>query len=307
MEMTSTNSNNNNNNSNNPALVISGPSGVGKSTLLKSLFNKYPSSFGFSVSHTTRSPRPGEEDGKAYHFVTREQFLELVAENAFIENTEFSGNLYGTSFETICVLDVEMTGVKSIKNTALKAIFIFIRPPSIEDLEKRLRGRGTETEESLQKRLGAAKAELEYAESGAHDKIIVNHLEDQAFIALDEFVVSTWNSVLSTEATPPTETPANEKSIEESTATADVTTPAPNAQPVEENPAPDVQPVAEDVRSAEAPVTPVVDAPTVEAPVVEAPVPESKTVEAPAETAAPADPEIKPAATQKKSKACHII
>ncbi|KAI8608872.1 P-loop containing nucleoside triphosphate hydrolase protein [Chytriomyces sp. MP71] len=172
-------------------LVISGPSGVGKSTLLKRLFAKYPNAFGFSVSHTTRGPRPGEVDGVAYNFVTRERFHELLAENAFIENTEFSGNLYGTSFETvkkvqdqgkICVLDVEMAGVKAIKNTILGAKFVFVRPPSIQDLETRLRGRGTETEESLAKRLGAAQGEMDFADTGVHDKIIINgESEDAAF------------------------------------------------------------------------------------------------------------------------------
>ncbi|KAJ3134862.1 hypothetical protein HK100_003257 [Physocladia obscura] len=172
-------------------LVISGPSGVGKSTLLKRLFDKYPTSFGFSVSHTTRGPRPGEEDGKAYYFVTREKFDELVAANAFIEHTTFSSNSYGTSFETvqkvqdegkICVLDVEMKGVQAIKNTTLNAKYIFISPANIAALEMRLRGRGTETEESIQKRVNSAAAEIAYAETGAHNKIIVNgDSEDKAF------------------------------------------------------------------------------------------------------------------------------
>ncbi|KAJ3200161.1 hypothetical protein HDU83_003670 [Entophlyctis luteolus] len=202
-------------------LVVSGPSGVhlprthssvpssgaqGKSTLLRRLFDKYPSAFGFSVSHTTRSPRPGEEDGKAYYFVTRDAFDALVAANAFIEHTTFSSNSYGTSFDTvrrvqeagrICVLDVEMKGVQAIKNTSLNAKFVFIRPPSIADLEKRLRGRGTETEESLAKRIGSAAAEIAYAETGAHDKIVVNgESEDAAFAELDEYVRSTWPQVL---------------------------------------------------------------------------------------------------------------
>ncbi|KAJ3026099.1 UNVERIFIED_CONTAM: hypothetical protein HDU68_006208 [Siphonaria sp. JEL0065] len=188
-----------------PPLVISGPSGVGKSTLLKRLFAKYPSAFGFSVSHTTRGPRPGEENGKAYHFVTKDAFAELLTQNAFIEHTEFSGNNYGTSFATvksvqdqgrICVLDVEMRGVQAIKKTDLGAKFIFIRPPSIQDLEKRLRGRGTETEESLAKRLGAAQSEIDYAETGAHDKIVINgESEEEAFKDLETFVLATWPQV----------------------------------------------------------------------------------------------------------------
>ncbi|KAJ3564104.1 hypothetical protein NP233_g8519 [Leucocoprinus birnbaumii] len=97
-------------------LVLSGPSGVGKSTLLARLFAKYPDSFGFSVSHTTRPPRPGEVDGTHYHFVSHDDFKGLIADGAFIEHAEFSGNFYGTSFATVrgiqaqgkrCILDIE--------------------------------------------------------------------------------------------------------------------------------------------------------------------------------------------------------
>jgi guanylate kinase len=127
-------------------LVISGPSGVGKSTLLDKLFKKYPKAFGFSCSHTTRKPRPGEVDHVNYHFCTRPEFDKLVAEKAFIEHAEFSGNCYGTSKMAVehvqkqgkvCVLDVELNGIKSIKKLAIPAKFIFISPPSVQDLEKR--------------------------------------------------------------------------------------------------------------------------------------------------------------------------
>ena len=99
-------------------IVISGPSGSGKSTLLKRLFDAYPDRFGFSVSHTTRAPRPGEEHGKAYFFTDRESFLKLVDEGGFIEHAQFGSNLYGTSVEAVkkvrdeggrcCILDIEM-------------------------------------------------------------------------------------------------------------------------------------------------------------------------------------------------------
>ncbi|KAL1990706.1 hypothetical protein VTN49DRAFT_6545 [Thermomyces lanuginosus] len=180
-------------------IVISGPSGTGKSTLLKRLFAEFPDKFGFSVSHTTRAPRAGEQDGREYHFVSRETFLSLVAENGFIEHAEFSGNFYGTSVaavkaiaeqQRICILDIEMEGVKQVKRTDLNARFVFIAPPSLEELERRLRGRGTETEESVQRRLAQAKKELEFAkEPGVHDRVIVNDDLERAYQELRDWVV----------------------------------------------------------------------------------------------------------------------
>jgi hypothetical protein len=101
----------------NRPIVVSGPSGAGKSTLLKRLFAEYPDRFGFSISHTTRGPRAGEENGREYHFVSREDFTKLVEANGFIENAQFGSNLYGTSVQAvkdvrdrgrICILDIEM-------------------------------------------------------------------------------------------------------------------------------------------------------------------------------------------------------
>jgi len=139
----------------------------------------------------------------SYYFVTREEFLKLIDENAFIEHAEFSGNMYGTTLKAvrsvgesgkICVLDIDQQGVRSIKKTDLNPIFVFIKPPSLEILEKRLRDRNTETEESLQKRLGAAKAELEYGETpGVHDIIIVNNDLDEAFVELENFLKSKYD------------------------------------------------------------------------------------------------------------------
>ncbi|CAG8463139.1 5204_t:CDS:2 [Diversispora eburnea] len=171
-------------------IVVSGPSGSGKSTLLKRLFQDYPDKFGFSVSHTTRSPRPGEIDNVHYHFVTREKFKELIEKNYFLEYTEFSNNLYGTSIAAVkevaqqgkfCILDIELEGVKLVKKTDLNARFVFIAPPSLEVLEKRLRDRGTESEDAIQARLDAAKKELAYAaEEGSHDLIVVNDNLDKS-------------------------------------------------------------------------------------------------------------------------------
>ncbi|KAK4454161.1 P-loop containing nucleoside triphosphate hydrolase protein [Podospora aff. communis PSN243] len=179
-------------------LVISGPSGVGKGTLYGLLFERNPDTFVLSVSHTTRGPRPGEEDGVHYHFVTKEAFLALKEKGGFVESAQFGGNFYGTSKQTIeeqsakgkiVVLDIEMEGVKQIKATGFPARYVFIAPPSEEVLEKRLRGRGTDKEESILKRLAQAKLELEFAKTpGVHDKIIVNNDLEEAYKELVDFV-----------------------------------------------------------------------------------------------------------------------
>lgn len=179
-------------------IVISGPSGTGKSTLLKKLFAEYPGKFGFSVSNTTRKPRPGEVDGKDYNFSTVDDFKQLIDEEKFIEWAQFSGNYYGTTIKAvkdvaeqgkICLLDIDMQGVQSVKKTDLNARYLFVSPPSIEELRVRLTGRGTETDESLEKRIAAAAAEMEYAESGAHDHIIVNDDLEKAYIEFKKFIL----------------------------------------------------------------------------------------------------------------------
>lgn len=163
-------------------LVISGPSGVGKGTLINLLSARHPDVFTLSVSHTTRQPRAGEAHGVHYHFVERDEFEALIARDGFIEHAEFGGNRYGTSKQTIrdqsgagkvVVLDIEMEGVKQIKKSDIEARFVFVAPPSEEELEKRLRGRGTEKEDSVLKRLKQAKLELEFSKTpGVHDLIV---------------------------------------------------------------------------------------------------------------------------------------
>jgi len=179
-------------------IVISGPSGVGKGTLYNRLFEQHPNCFTLSVSHTTRQPRQGESDGVHYHFIDRPEFLAKIEKDDFVEHAEFGGNCYGTSKETIetqsakgqvVLLDIEMEGVKQVKKTDIDARYIFIAPPNMAELESRLRGRGTETEEKIQKRLAQAKKELEYSTTpGVHDIIIVNDDLDAAYKKLEDFV-----------------------------------------------------------------------------------------------------------------------
>lgn len=181
-------------------IVISGPSGTGKSTLLKRLMKEYPDTFGFSISNTTRSPRPGEKDGIDYYFVSVDKFKDMIKNKEFIEWAQFSGNYYGTSIAAVkhvseslkrtCILDIDMQGVKSVKDTDLNARYLFLSPPSIKELKKRLEGRGTETPESVAKRVAAAAAEMEYADTGAHDKTIVNDDLEKTYKEFKDFIFS---------------------------------------------------------------------------------------------------------------------
>ncbi len=181
-------------------LVLCGPSGSGKSTIMKKLTDEFPTSFGFSVSHTTRKPREGEQEGVHYHYVSREEMQRAIDAGEFVENAEFSFNMYGTSRKAvstvleagkICILDIEIEGVKQIKKCAeLDPLYVFIKPPSMEELEKRLRERNTETDATLQKRLKTARDELEYGEQpGNFDIVIVNDDLERAYQKLREFML----------------------------------------------------------------------------------------------------------------------
>lgn len=152
------------------------------------------------MSHTTRAPRAGEVDGVNYFFVDRPAFANLIAEGGFVEHATFGGNQYGTSKQTIqdqtakglvVLLDIEMDGVKQMRaNPTINARYVFIKPPTFDALEKRLRGRGSEKAEDIQKRLAQAKNEIEYSDTpGVHDKIIVNDDLQKAYQELEEFVL----------------------------------------------------------------------------------------------------------------------
>ncbi|TGZ85693.1 guanylate kinase [Ascodesmis nigricans] len=181
-----------------PVIVISGPSGAGKSTLLKRLFTAHPNTFGFSVSHTTRPPRPTERPGIDYHFTTAPHFHTLKSQNAFIEHATFAAHSYGTSRSAIqsvldsgrvCVLDIELEGVKQVKQTEIEARFVFVAPPSLAELERRLRARGTEGEEAVRRRLESAGREMEWAEKGGHDKVVVNDEVERAYEELEGWIM----------------------------------------------------------------------------------------------------------------------
>lgn len=167
-------------------LVLTAPSGGGKSAALKKLLALDPK-LGYSVSYTSRPPRGNEVDGKNYHFVTRAKFEELAAAGAFYEHAEVHGNLYGTSAETIdralaegrdIAMDVDVQGGLNIKRRQPLAVLVFLMPPSMEVLEKRLRGRGSDKEEQIELRMKNAVREIE--SWAKYDYVVMNEDLDQA-------------------------------------------------------------------------------------------------------------------------------
>lgn len=160
--------------------VVSGPSGVGKSTIIKKAAEAVPELV-LSVSHTTREPREGEEEGRDYHFIARAEFERMIGAGDFLEWAEVFGNYYGTSRNHVearleaghhVMLDVDTQGAMNIKTTCSGVFFFFIKPPSLAQLEVRLRNRGSETDASLFKRLSQAEREIGFA--GEYDQVIVN-------------------------------------------------------------------------------------------------------------------------------------
>ena len=174
--------------------VISGPSGAGKGTLVARLLERVPDTW-VSVSATTRKPREGEVDGVHYFFLSREQFDDLVEHDGFLEWATYSGNSYGTLRAAVeqhmqsgeqVILEIEVQGAEQVKSKIPEAHLVFIEPPSLEVLEQRLRGRGTESEEDVQKRLSAAQMEL--SRKNEYDYVLVNDDLARAADELVEFV-----------------------------------------------------------------------------------------------------------------------
>ena len=168
-------------------IVFTGPSGVGKGTILKALLARHPE-LHVSISATTRSPRDNEVDGTHYYFLSRSQFETMVAQGEFLEWAEFEGNLYGTPRQPLLdrmangervILEIELEGARQVRETAPDALQIFITPPSIEELEARIRGRGQDTEEAIARRLERARIEIASA-----DEFDVQILNDDVDLAV---------------------------------------------------------------------------------------------------------------------------
>jgi guanylate kinase len=168
-------------------LVVCAPSGTGKSTLISMLREEFPD-FGFSVSYTTRAPRGQEQDGREYNFVSRDAFVAMRSQGGFCEWAEVHGNFYGTATKPVeamlgegrdVLFDIDVQGAKQLKKTFYKGTFVFLLPPSRAELVRRLTGRGTDSEESIARRLANAAGEMEQAEF--FDYWVVNDDLDAAY------------------------------------------------------------------------------------------------------------------------------
>ena len=166
-------------------IIITGPSGVGKGTVVKELLDRNKDIW-LSISATTRNPRVGENDGLNYYFISEERFKDMIDKKEFLEWAQFAGNYYGTPLSSvnekiekgfIVLLEIEVEGAKQIKEKFPESLSIFLLPPSKEELEKRIRNRGTEKEEAIDRRL--SRANYEIASSNQFDFVLTNHDVDE--------------------------------------------------------------------------------------------------------------------------------
>ncbi len=183
--------------------IISGPSGAGKGTIANRILED--TDLAFSVSMTTRAPREGEADGVHYYFVSEEEFLKNIEEDGFLEHASVYGRRYGTPKAPILekleagrdvLLDIEMQGALQIKENYPEGVFIFILPPSMSELRKRLTGRGTETKEAIEMRLGNTLKELSYVEK--YDYLVVNGELEEAVNRVKAIIIAEHSRVTMT-------------------------------------------------------------------------------------------------------------
>lgn len=176
-------------------LVLSAPSGTGKTTLARRLVAAHPEA-GFSISMTTREPRGAEREGVDYHFVDALTFQQLIERDALVEWAEVHGNFYGSpqsavdrAFSTggIAVFDIDVQGGQAIQRRYPETVLVFVLPPSMAELERRLRERGTESEDAIRRRMLAARSELEHG-ARAYDYLVVNDSVDRAYEELEAIV-----------------------------------------------------------------------------------------------------------------------
>lgn len=186
-------------NSSGNLFIISAPSGAGKSSLISALLQKHQD-MKVSVSHTTRNPRPGEQHTIHYHFTSQEDFKVRIGDNEFLEWAEVFGNYYGTSRHTISdmlsqgmdvFLDIDWQGARQIKQQVPEAIGVFILPPSLQELEKRLRQRGQDSEDVIVKRMAQARSEMSHADE--YEYLIINDNFEHALQQLEHIVLAQRN------------------------------------------------------------------------------------------------------------------
>lgn len=178
-------------------LVLSGPSGTGKGTVCAVVRDHLGDSVCYSISATTRQPRPGEVHGREYFFFSKEEFAALREQDGFLEWAQVYDNFYGTPRKFVeevlesgkdCILEIDPQGALQVRNATDEAVLVFIAPPSLEELRSRLTGRGTESEEEVEKRLGCAAAELAYRDK--YDYIIVNDDVEKAAMKMEAILLA---------------------------------------------------------------------------------------------------------------------
>ena len=177
-------------------IVISAPSGAGKTTLCNALVSRFPA-LKESISYTTRQPRQGEQDGVDYHFVSVDRFKQMIAENGFAEWAEVHGNFYGTAIATLeqaridgidILLDIDCQGARILKNRGINGLIVFVLPPSMAELRRRLESRSSDAREVIERRI--ARATEEIREARWYDYIVVNDRLDEAHEALASIVTA---------------------------------------------------------------------------------------------------------------------